>query len=126
MQNLLIEKTRSTPFIDFNAQTGCLRIKGESFPDNAAKFYMPVLEWIDIYLKQEPEQARVEFEITYFNSSSSKVFMMLLDKLENESTKGRNIMVKWICDEVNDIAIECGEEFKEDVHQLPFEIEIMR
>lgn len=125
MQNLLIEKTHSTPFIHFNAETGCLQIKGESFPENAAKFYMPVLEWIQNYLEQKPEQVRVEFKITYFNSSSSKVFMMLLDKLEYEAAKGQNIMVKWICDEANDIAIECGEEFKEDVYKLPFEIEIL-
>ncbi len=126
MQSLLIEKTHSTPLIHFNAETGCLQIKGESFPENAAKFYTPVLEWIHYFLEQKPEWVQIEFKITYFNSSSSKVFMMLLDKLEYEVAKGQHILVKWICDEANDIAIECGEEFKEDLIRLPFEIEIMR
>lgn len=126
MQHLMIEKTHSTPFIDFNAETGCLQIKGESFPENAAKFYTPVLDWIREFLEQRPKQLKLEFTITYFNSSSSKVFMMLFDMLENETAKGQNILVKWICNEVNDIAIECGEEFKEDLIQLPFVIEILK
>jgi hypothetical protein len=125
MQNLFIEKTHSTPFIHFNTETGRLQIRGESFPENAAKFYTPVLEWIHEYLEQNPQQVKLEFKITYFNSSSSKVFMMLLDTLENEAARGRNILVKWICDGANDIAIECGEEFKEDLERLPFEIEIL-
>ena len=123
MQNLIIEKTNSTPYINFNADTGYLQIKGESYPENVTKFYTQIMEWIQNYLNQESKEMTVEFSITYFNSSSSKVLMTIFDLLEQGVIEGREISVKWMCDKQNELAIECGEEFKEDLNELPFTIE---
>lgn len=122
MDNLVIEKTKSTPEINFNAASGVLQIKGESFPENVVKFYTPVIDWIKDYISAETKEITLEFEIIYFNSSTSKVFMTIFDLLDQEVGKGKNIKVKWICDNENETAIECGEEFKEDIELLPFDI----
>ena len=123
MQDLMIEQTQSTPFISFSGETNRLTLKGESFPENAAKFYAPVMEWIREYLDQpEEEHTVVEFEIVYFNSSTSKVYMTIFDMMEAAVAKGKNLTVIWKCDHENETAIECGEEFKEDLGNLPFEI----
>lgn len=124
MQDLIIERTNSTPYIDFRGETGCLQIVGESYPENVSKFYAPVLDWVRAYLEQAVQPTTVEFRVTYFNSSSSKVFMIFFDLLEQGVINGQDISVKWFCDEDNDIAIECGEEFKEELTRLPFTIEI--
>lgn len=124
MENLIIEKSKSTPAVQFDANSGYLQIKGESFPENSAKFYSPVLEWIQAYIKEEAKNMTVEFDISYFNSSTSKVFMTILDILEQAVENGRKIEVKWMCDKDNDTAIECGEEFKEDLIRLPFSVEV--
>lgn len=124
MQDLIIESTKSTPFIQFEADAGYLRIVGESYPENVAKFYAPVLDWLRSYLEQAAAETTVEFRVTYFNSSSSKLFMTIFDLLEQGVIKGNAISVRWVCDEDNDIAIECGEEFKEELNRLPFTIEI--
>lgn len=123
MQNLIIEKTNSTPYIHFDADSGYLQIKGESYPENVTKFYTQIMEWIQNYLNQESKEMTVEFSITYFNSSSSKVLMTIFDLLEQGVIEGRKISVKWMCDKQNELAIECGEEFKEDLNELPFTIE---
>lgn len=123
MQALIIEQTQSTPYIYFDQATNVMIIKGESFPENAAKFYAPVMEWLREYLSHpETEKITMQFEIIYFNSSTSKVFMTILDLLQAEVEKGKNISVLWLCDAENETAIECGEEFKEDLTSLPFEI----
>lgn len=124
MEKLIVEKTKSTPSIDFDANSALLQIKGESYPENVTKFYTPVLEWIKEYLSNATQETTVEFEIVYFNSSTSKVFMTLFDILDEEVSKGKDITVKWRCDKENEIAIECGEEFKEDVEHLPFIVEV--
>lgn len=124
MENLLIEKTKSTPEINFNITSGLLQIKGESFPENVVKFYTPVIDWIKNYISTETKEIILEFEIVYFNSSTSKVFMTIFDLLDQEVGNGKNIKVKWICNSENETAIECGEEFKEDIELLPFEIEV--
>jgi hypothetical protein len=124
MENFVVEKTKSTPEINFNAASGVLQIKGESFPENVVKFYTPVIDWIRDYINSETKEITLEFEIIYFNSSTSKVFMTIFDLLEKEVENGKNIKVKWRCDSENETAIECGEEFKEDLDLLPFEIEV--
>ena len=123
MNNLTIEKTRSTPYIHFDADSNVLRITGESFPENAAKFYAPVFAWLEEYLRTVGSQEiTVEFEIIYFNSSTSKVFMTILDMLEKAVEEGKKVTVNWRCHEENETALECGEEFKEDLEKLPFHI----
>ncbi len=122
MENLIIEKTNSTPYINFDAATGVLQVKGESFPENAAKFYNPILEWLTKYLSDTPKHTTLEFEIIYFNSSTSKIFMSIFDLLEEEVKNGKKIMVNWRCDRENETAIECGEDFEEDLSYLPFDI----
>ena len=125
MDNLIIEKTVSTPSINFDYNMKKLRISGESFPENAAKFYEPVMKWIKEYLnKIKEEETKVEFEIIYFNSSTSKIFMTIFSLFDEEVERGKNMTVDWIAPEDNDIAIECGEEFKEDLECIPFNIVI--
>lgn len=122
MDNLIIEKTKSTPEINFNTVSGLLQIKGESFPENVVKFYAPIIDWLKNYISTETRDIVLEFEIVYFNSSTSKVFMTIFDLLDLAVGNGKSIKVKWLCDNENETAIECGEEFKEDIELLPFEI----
>ncbi len=123
MERLQIEKTLSTPEVDFDPFSGKLKMQGESYPENAAKFYQPVLQWIEEYFASNPDNTTVlEMEIVYFNSSTSKIFMSLFDDLEVLSHQGIKVKVDWICSARNETAIECGEEFKEDLDDLSFDI----
>ncbi len=56
MENLKCEATNSTPSIVFDAQNGILEIKGRSYPENAAKFYAPILNWVSSYLQSPSTQ----------------------------------------------------------------------
>jgi len=124
MENLEIARTKSTPYVCFDAATGRLRIEGESYPENVVKFYAPVLEWLQAYFANGADRASLSFQIAYFNSSTSKVFMTIFDLLEAQAVAGHQVEVVWICDQDNDVAIECGEEFQEEVEALPFKIDI--
>jgi hypothetical protein len=98
-------------------------ISGESFPENASRFYTPVLQWIRDYMKElSSQKAEVNFEISYFNSSTSKVFLNIFGIFEEAVKDGKNIIVNWLCSKENESAIECGEEFKEDLEKLQFNI----
>jgi hypothetical protein len=123
MENLQIEATKSSPKIDFNAQTNILSIEGESYPENTSQFYQKVFEWLDEYLENlQDEEVIINMELIYFNSSSSKVLMDIFDILEEASEDDKNITVNWIYDEDNDAALEYGEEFAEDIESLTFNL----
>lgn len=122
-QRYVTQGTKSSPSVDFDPVANRLSVNGQSYPENAFKFYEPILEWTDDYLSRlsPNEEAVAEFHIPYMNTSSTKCLMMLLDKLENAFVRGLRISVKWICSRDNESEIECAEELKEDL-SLPFDI----
>lgn len=123
MEKLTIESTKSSPEIVFDPDAHHLAIRGQSYPENAIKFYEPILAWLDGYLSNVSEQEKVTFELLlpYMNTSSTKCFMLLLDKLEDAHQEGKQVTVEWYYNVDNDSELECAEEFKED-YSLPFHI----
>jgi hypothetical protein len=123
MKNLEISKTKTTPEILFNSSTNELSIKGESFPENTSEFYAPIFEWLEEYLEMITDQVVVvNIELVYFNSSSSKVLMDLFDMLEEAVQNDKEISVNWRYDKDNEMAAEYGEDFMEDLENLPFHL----
>lgn len=123
MENLTLEATKSTPSVFFDAQGGILEIKGRSYPENAAKFFAPIFAWVSTYL-QSPDTSAVQMtlEIGYLNSSSSKAFLNLFDMLEQSAVGGRKVVIDWRYHEEDEVALECGEEFKEDLEAAVFNL----
>jgi len=123
MENLFIEATKYTPEIKFNASTGVLDITGKSYPENTFEYYKPVVSWVEEYFENvKDEKVVVNFDLEYLNSSSLKAYFDLFDILEIAHDEGKNIEVKWIYDEDNDIAEETGEDFIEDFKNLNIEL----
>ena len=118
MTNLNIEETKYTPKIDLNCKEGIVSIVGKSYPENTFEFYEPVMKWLEEYFDGNAQEiTTINFEIIYFNSSSSKLFFDLFDLLE-ENRETNNIIVNWIYDEENESALEAGEDFQEDFETL--------
>lgn len=124
MNDLIIEKTLSTPDINFSFASRKLNVEGESFPENAVKFYEPIINWIEEYfMTVGQEETEINFEIIYFNSSTSKIYMMIFSMLDELVQDGKKITVNWRVSRENETAIECGEEFMEDLEFVDFKIE---
>ena len=121
MENLVIEATKSTPIVNLDANSNILKMEGESYPENVTAFYNPIFEWIENYINQLNASATIDLKLSYLNTSSSKAFMKLLDMFEEASQQGKNITINWHYDAENEMAKECGEEFKEDL-ELPFNL----
>jgi hypothetical protein len=98
MDNWKIEATKSTPLVNFDAASNTLELTGESYPENLTTFADPLFSWLEDYLAQLEEQTfTVNIELTYFNSSSSKMLLDLFDRLEEEvADNGKTIKVNWI------------------------------
>lgn len=123
MEAFVREKSKSTPWIRLDPGENHLEIRGESYPENSANFYAPMMEWLENYLENlSDESVRVDIELIYFNSSSSKVFMNFFDMLEDCAGKGVDVVVNWFYHPDNDTALECGEEFQEDMEKVTFNL----
>lgn len=115
MENLYIEKTKATPTVNFNADSGVLEISGESYPENSMKFYQPVFNWLQQYLSETDNPIVFNFKLDYFNTSSSKCILNILEMLEESYSKGRKVDLNWYYQEEDDDMLENGQEFAEDM-----------
>lgn len=119
MEKLEIKATKYTPEILFDCEANQLSICGKSYPENTAEFYAPVFKWLETYLEQLEDQAvRVDMEIHYLNSSSSKVLLDFFDLLEDATEDGKHIEINWIYEENDEDSREFGREFQEDFDTL--------
>jgi len=121
MEKLRIEETKYTPKIELDP-AGTISMVGKSYPENTFEFYEPMMEWVREYFETSAaEVTTVNLEITYFNSSSSKLFFDFFDLLE-ENNEEHTIKINWIYDEENESAEESGEDFIEDFEDLDIQL----
>jgi len=121
MENLTIEETKYTPRIELD-KSGTISMTGKSYPENTFEFYEPMMNWVKEYFDTcAAATTTVNLEITYFNSSSSKLFFDFFDLLE-EASEEHTIKINWIYDEENESAEEAGEDFIEDFEDLDIKL----
>jgi len=117
MEKLYIKETKYTPEITLDPN-GTISMVGKSYPENTFEFYAPMMDWLREYFETSAQNVTtVNLEITYFNSSSSKLFFDFFDLLE-EASEDCKIEINWIYDEENESAEEAGEDFIEDFEDL--------
>jgi hypothetical protein len=82
IQSLRIEGTAKTPQIELNPFTGDFVLSGKSIPENAAKVYEPILNWMAEYILHARPTTNIKLNLEYFNTSSSlwlaKIFKVLV------------------------------------------------
>ncbi len=120
MRMLDIAQSQSTPRISYDPKEHVLTISGESYPENSFEFYAPVSIWFKEYLAAE-NRLRLDINVSYMNSSSTKCMLDLLDLLEEAHQKGITIDIVWRYDHDNPRSLDLAEEFKEEV-TFPFSI----
>lgn len=127
MDNIEIPSGNRTPAVSFDFGQHLFKISGESYPENVTSFYNPLLELFDEYLSGNGiEFCQFNFELIYFNSSSAKVIMMLMEKLDAAAASGVKVDVHWLYDAEDETMQELGEEFGEDLESAIFHLEKMQ
>jgi len=120
MEDLNIESTENTPGINFNYKEGELVITGDARPENAQKFFKPLINWLDEYYKylfwvsdQETSITPVKFhfKLEYFNSTSAKHLLDIILKIKESNKEKELYEVIWWHDEFDADIKESGEEF---------------
>ena len=94
MSDLLIPATRHTPEVAFLFSEHRLSLRGESYPENTAKFYGPVLDALGAYLAEPTETPiSVRIALSYINSGSLKMIYRLVGRLNGAAEQGRPVQV---------------------------------
>ena len=122
MEPLFIAASPTSPEIDFRFDQHTLSIKGESYPENAAAFYGPVIARVQAWLEGSKEaEITVNVSLAYFNSSSTKMLFTFFEALNNAAMAGNQVRLNWYHDEDDDTILEFGQELQDDFGALDFQ-----
>lgn len=119
--NLSLEATQFSPSVQADWDQGCLRMSGESYPENTYEFFSQVIAWTEKFLTESPSPLAVELQLSYLNTSSIRAMIYIFDALQDAFVNAKAVSVRWLYDSRNPRAAELGEEFKED-YTFPFDI----
>lgn len=114
-----LEKTKNTPEIYFDEESGTLKLTGRSIPENADSFYKSLIAEVENYKKNPAELLTIIFDLEYFNTSSAKMILFLL-----RSVKEVNSEIIWIFEKDDEDMREAGEDYKAILPEVPFEFRI--
>ncbi|MFY9310670.1 MAG: DUF1987 domain-containing protein [Bacteroidia bacterium] len=121
MDALIIKATDDSPEVNFDPTTNILSISGESRPENAGKFYAPVIDWLVNFegllywrkheMKDNSSNVVVKFRLEYFNSTSAKNILDVLLILKRYIDQGYKVSVEWHYDKFSEDILDTGNEF---------------
>lgn len=121
MVSIDITATNRTPKVFVSSADGTIEIAGESYPEDVTQFYKPLLNEIGTWLGSGSVTSVIcAFKLIYFNSSSAKAIMMLLEQLDSAAQNGVDVTVQWFYDPEDETMQELGEDFQEDVEHVTF------
>jgi len=120
MNDIRIEATPKTPYVNLNAFSGDFMFSGKSIPFDAESFYAPILNWLDLYKMTPASMTKVEIDLDFFNISSSKRLLFIMYKLNEIAQNGHNVLLKWHYYKDDDDMYEVGQDYAFMI-QVPFE-----
>ncbi|MCJ2129367.1 DUF1987 domain-containing protein [Methylobacterium sp. E-045] len=123
MDRIQIPATPRSPEVDFDFAAGRFRLSGESYPEDAAAFFGPLLHALRTHLAASSSDPIVfEVALVYFNSSSAKGLMNLFMPLEDAAGEGRGVTIRWVYAEGDETIAEAGEDFASDFSHARFDL----
>jgi len=118
------ERTKTTPYVFIDEEKKYMRFEGESYLEDIVGFFKEINDWLKEYLTSDFTAFTFDCALEYFNSSTTKQIYNIL-RLMDTNAPGKKVTVNWIvADEDDDMLIECGEDYKEDMEHLTFNIRI--
>lgn len=110
-----IPATQRTPeiLLDRTGSDGTIKFTGRSLPDDARGFYNPILVWIEEYFSNPHPKTFIRFKLEYFNTSSSKMLLQIIKKLEKLEDHNKNVSIEWCYMEDDEDILESGKTFQE-------------
>lgn len=121
MNPLILKSTPKTPDVHFDNHTGLFDIKGMSCAEYALDFYNQIFEWLDQYISAPKPKTILNIQFKYFNTSSAKCILQLLERFTTLFNKGYEIDINWLYTINDEQMLQDGENYSE-ILGLPFNL----
>jgi hypothetical protein len=105
---ITLEGNNKTPFVEFDFEKGSVTISGRIIPENPLEFFDKLDSLLNRSISSEHPLQTVDIALDYFNSVSSKGFLLFLRKI---ITNRSSVNINWRYQK-DDVEIrEAGEDY---------------
>jgi hypothetical protein len=122
-KQIIQEELKNCPGIFYYPDTNALEITGRSIPENPELIFRKLNDWITSHFENN-EALKVNIQLEYINSGSSKYLYEILKKLTVYAESGKELQIKWLYEEDDEAMLELGEHYR-DTAGIPLIIDIM-
>jgi len=109
-KRLEISPSKNTPEILGDVDSRTFSIKGNSFPENARKFYAKVNEYVSFYC-ENCKEVSITCEFNYLASSSLITVLNIIKNFEKHLGSD-NCSLEWKYEDDDDDILKIGEDFQ--------------
>jgi len=106
MNNLIIERSVETPEINFNSQTGVLKVSGRAYSGDITQYYKRMSAWLEEYLKEPQQTTVIELQLDYYNSVFIKLLFYFFERSKDVLQSNKKLVIKWFHQKDDEESIE--------------------
>ena len=119
MEDFLREGTDKTPYVSMTTK-GELLFNGRSMPEDTAKFYFKIMDWMSDYFRDPNPSTHITISLRYLNSSSCSMMFKIFHFMNRLPGTGRStVSCHWIY-EAEDVQMQ---DFMNQIIEIADEIE---
>jgi hypothetical protein len=107
MKDLIIEEKKDN--LGIKCSKGKITMTGNSLLPNAQKFFQPVDEWVDEYVKSPEPKTEITLKFNYVDTASVQAIFNLLKKFREIPGYEENVIVNWHFEFDDPELLEVGE-----------------
>ena len=106
---LRLDETPFSPEVNLDKERSRFEFYGKCFPEDPNEFFTPIIDWFREYVIAPNRETIVIFKLDYFNTTSSKNFIDILNILKEIHRQKKTIMIHWYYRTGDEDMFETGE-----------------
>ncbi len=107
MNELHIKPTKDS--LEIKCSGGELYMEGNSILPNAQKFFQPVMDWVDTYIKSPEDHTEITLKFNYVDTASVQAVFDVLKKFREIPDFEEKVLVNWYFEFDDPELLEVGE-----------------
>jgi hypothetical protein len=115
MERLVREITTYMPRIDFSPE-GKLVMEGRAIPEDATKFFAPLIEFAD---NLNTNEVIFDINLEYFNTAASKKLLELMKHLDANNNI-TSVRINWHFEEGDEDSVDTAEIYEDSLVRVDF------
>ena len=107
MENITIEPTKKS--LEVECSPGYFKLSGNSILSDPRKFFKPIVEWVEEYIKEPEDKTTVDLKLEYVDTASVQSVFDIMRMFKPLQDDGKEVTVNFYFEFDDPELLELGE-----------------